>query len=210
MNHGTRSCYVYWKCRCDECRAADSAYGRALYWGHAKKYRHPGDRSLPAEGTRRRLRALIALGWPSDALAGRLGLETRQGVLLMGVSGRVSVRNARRVDALYAELSMTPGPSRKSREVAARQGWPPPLAWDDIDDPDEVPLIGSRKPGAVDDLAVEFFLDGRIEFSRLTRGEGTEAVRRLAARGMTRGQLAELTGLSDDAADKRLCRVRAA
>lgn len=31
MKHGTRSCYVHHKCRCDECKAAQAAYQRALY-----------------------------------------------------------------------------------------------------------------------------------------------------------------------------------
>lgn len=31
MNHGTRSCYVHHKCRCEECKAAQAAYQRALY-----------------------------------------------------------------------------------------------------------------------------------------------------------------------------------
>lgn len=33
--HGTRAMYVRQKCRCDDCRAANAAYARARYQGHA-------------------------------------------------------------------------------------------------------------------------------------------------------------------------------
>ena len=38
---------------------------------------------------------------------------------------------------------MRPGPSARNR----RLGYPPPLAWDDIDDPDATPDIGARARG---------------------------------------------------------------
>lgn len=33
--HGTRAMYVRQKCRCEDCRAANAAYGRARYESHA-------------------------------------------------------------------------------------------------------------------------------------------------------------------------------
>lgn len=31
MNHGTRTCYVHHKCRCDLCKAAQAEYQRKVY-----------------------------------------------------------------------------------------------------------------------------------------------------------------------------------
>ncbi|UEJ83967.1 hypothetical protein Bra3105_06555 [Brachybacterium halotolerans subsp. kimchii] len=38
--HGTRAMYVRQKCRCEDCRAANAAYGRARYQGHAQLQRN--------------------------------------------------------------------------------------------------------------------------------------------------------------------------
>jgi hypothetical protein len=45
------------------------------------------------------------------------------------------------VRVVYDRMSMTPGTSAYARNRAERQGWLPPLAWDDemIEDPDYVP-----------------------------------------------------------------------
>ena len=48
-----------------------------------------------------------------------------------------------RIAAAYDELAMRPGPSARNR----RLGYPPPLAWDDIDDPAATPDLGARARG---------------------------------------------------------------
>ncbi len=96
-----------------------------------------GDR-VSAAGTLRRLQALRALGWPETVLAQRLGVKR----LRLGQGGWVRRRVARAVRELYDELSMTPGPSQRTRARAVRAGLVPPLAWDDdeLDDPGAVPV----------------------------------------------------------------------
>jgi hypothetical protein len=50
--------------------------------------------------------------------------------------------------ALYDDLSMTPadGPGAwRALSDARKHGWAPPLAWDDIDDPNETPDTGEVK-----------------------------------------------------------------
>jgi hypothetical protein len=97
-------------------------------------------RSVPASGTQRRIRALMAIGWTSADIATRAGWGTPQAVTeLLAVRRTVFVATAATIAAIYDDLCMTPGPSEKNRRDAQRKGWPPPLAWDDIDDPDEAP-----------------------------------------------------------------------
>jgi hypothetical protein len=100
-----------------------------------------------ATGTRRRLRALIAIGHPAAGLARRAGLSP------LAVSGIVRGHTATVTPATYAAVrdlyrqlwdqppaESTPA-QRHAAEVARRRaerhGWPPPMGLDDnrIDDP---------------------------------------------------------------------------
>lgn len=95
-------------------------------------------------GTRRRLRALAAIGWSQAAIAAHLGVAPRTILRLRSASHPISAAHRELVRALYGQLQhVTPaGPdARQARRWAARAGWPPPAAWDDdtMDDPD--PLI---------------------------------------------------------------------
>ena len=99
---------------------------------------------VDSTGTRRRLQALVASGWPLYVLAGRAGLSRENIWKRLGVTlTRVSTRDA--VRRLYDELwdadpiahGVRPQSVAKARARGLREGWPPPLAWDDdeIDDP---------------------------------------------------------------------------
>lgn len=144
----------------------------------------PPVRSVDATGTRRRLQALAALGWPLDAIAERCGVNRR--TLSRALADTtVTVTLAARVAAAYDQLSMTRGPSAGTRGRAARRGWAPPLAWDDetIDDPATqpcgLPSRGDRQ--LVDDVAVDRFLAGNPV--SLTRPERAAVAARLAGQG---------------------------
>ena len=96
-----------------------------------------------ATGSRRRLQALSAIGWTLPDLAARttVAFATLRGIR----DGRhVTVLSpiAATITSLFESLAMTPGPSSVSRRAALRNGWAPPLAWDDesIDDPTVGPL----------------------------------------------------------------------
>lgn len=94
---------------------------------------------VPALGSRRRLQALIAMGWTQTYLAERIGWTVANLCSITnGKKDRIIQRTASDIGTLYEELSMSFGPSLRSRNHAFRKGWAPPLAWDDIDDPDEV------------------------------------------------------------------------
>ncbi len=98
---------------------------------------------VPAVGTLRRLKALAAIGWSLRDQGIMLG-HTRSYVLQLVSRPPVEVLSstAVKVDDLYRKLSMTTGPSSSARSRAQSKGWPPPLAWDNIDDPNETPDMG--------------------------------------------------------------------
>lgn len=95
---------------------------------------------LPATGTRRRLRALQAMGWrlrDINALTGHdIGALVRDNYTVV----RASI--AARVADVYDDLWDKPGPSDVTRQRALVRGFAPPMAWDDecIDDPKARPL----------------------------------------------------------------------
>lgn len=107
----------------------------------------PGAR-VDSTGTRRRLQALMAIGWPLPVIAAQLG---RTGANLARSMDRASINadTARQIADLYeciwdkvppqmaaAQRSATD----ETRSHARQQGWLPPLGWDDIDnDPDPTP-----------------------------------------------------------------------
>lgn len=97
-------------------------------------------RGVDATGSRRRVQALAWMGWPNRAIAERIGCTPR--TLPTELSrGRVSVRLAQRITAVYDELSGLSGPSKIAAAKARQYGWAPPAAWDEdaIDDPTAKP-----------------------------------------------------------------------
>ncbi|MER7070950.1 hypothetical protein [Terrabacter sp. NPDC000476] len=114
-----------------------------------------GGAVLDGTGTRRRLRALMALGWSQSKLARRMGYEVRNFCVLINGDRDVTAKTARSVRAIYDELWNTQPPQAtrgdkgaytRSLRYAAERSWAPPLAWDDdsIDDPAAVPDLGEQ------------------------------------------------------------------
>ena len=94
--------------------------------------------SVVAVGTARRLRALVAYGYPQRDLCARIGQSTGWcSDVVTGRSERVTASSARAVADLFRQLQMVPGTDRNARRRAKAKGWLPPLAWDEdrIDDP---------------------------------------------------------------------------
>lgn len=131
--HGTWAGYVA-GCRSDCCREAARLYQkRRVYEGTP--------RLVSSLGLRRRIQALACLGWDMYAIAREadIGRETvRQWTLHETVQRRTHERMAE----AYERLSMRLPPettrmerlnASRTRNRAARNGWAPPLAWDDID-----------------------------------------------------------------------------
>ena len=103
-------------------------------------------------GTRRRLQALIANGWPQLRLGEEMGIKHHRLIWDHVRQDVVAADTARRVHDLYEQLwnvdPETRGVSARfaaeARARAAANGWVPPGAWDDdyIDSPAATPDIG--------------------------------------------------------------------
>jgi transcriptional regulator len=100
-------------------------------------------------GTRRRVQALMCLGWSQREQADRVGIDQRT-FSAINTYDRIAASTARAVRDLYDELSMTVAPSSQgsnyARTYAKKRGYAPPLAWDDdsIDDPKARPDFGKK------------------------------------------------------------------
>lgn len=141
VRHGTINAYCRDGCRCPEAVKAKRRYDKLRLTYPARFKR------VDAAGCRRRIQALVAIGWPMDVLAARVG-ESPSAIRHVIYRKYVYLPTVRKVTRLYDELSMIQGPSNLSRLAAARKGWPPPLAWDDdlIDDPTAVPVGANGVP----------------------------------------------------------------
>lgn len=204
--HGTRQAYVMDRCRCDDCRTyrtedARKQRTRSLHraWNVAPEW------LVDATGTHRRIQALQVLGWSSGTLGARLGI-TYQGFQQFLTVPRVTRETAAKVVALYDELwdqqpPETCKPERiaaaKTRNYARRQGWVPPLAWDDdeLDDPAARPHVTPQpQMPTVDEVKIQRRIDGQLV--ELTKPEMHEAHRRLEARGWSAKQIAAKLGIT--------------
>jgi hypothetical protein len=93
---------------------------------------------VDATGTGRKVRALVAIGWSQAEIGRRIGVSASNVADYTNATfaSRITAGRWVRIDDLWRDLCMTPGPSLRARRHAAARGWPPPLAWDDIDDID--------------------------------------------------------------------------
>lgn len=162
-------------------------------------------------GTRRRLRALIALGWSQSKLAARLGMTgANLGTLIRGDSA-VQKRTADKVVVLYAQLSMTLPPqvthhekvaAARSRNYAKKRGWLPPLAYDDgdLDAPEGQPAAIHQDDDAGGDYLDHAAIERRIagDRVRITKTEAAEVVHRMRAAGRSWNDIETITGLKPD------------
>ncbi|MFH8591238.1 hypothetical protein [Streptomyces rimosus] len=143
---------------------------------------------IDATGTRRRLQALVAGGWPQACLATLLHMPPGSITALLARE-RVCVRTARAVRALYDRLwcadprghGVGAQAYSRARHQARNRHWAPVGAWDDdtLDDPAAVSNIGDTR--------------------RLTRSERA-AVRRdeiahLASFGLSEHEIAARIGM---------------
>jgi hypothetical protein len=182
--------------------------------------RAPSSR-VDATGTRRRLQALIAIGWPAELLADPLG--RRPNSLLRSMTGQsVTARTAYEVASLYERLWNTTPPrmtgeqravADAARAHAAARGWLPPLAWDDIDT-DPAPPKSTASPSwphDMDEIAVERAVAGdNVSYDDLTALEQQEVVRRLTARGSSIRDIAALLGTTKRTVSRRRASLGAA
>lgn len=196
--HGDNRRYLKMRCRCQPCREAHTR--------HQTRWRMVGKpTTVEATVPARKIRALSALGWSHPELASHLGVTaSRVGEVARQKYPRVSVKTARKVDALYRRLCMTPAPdgfaATRAKSAAAAKGYAPPLAWDDIDDPAASPDMGASSVGA-DPIEWKWLIDGGEDPIRAAErlGVGVAAISRTARR---RG-LHDIARLADAARPSR-------
>lgn len=207
--HGTAVMYVNDHCRCDPCRKAHNAK-----MGHRRRmvaYGRWGDNAIiPAVGSRRRIEALMTLGWSLPRLAEQLGISHSVLWHKLGQS-KITPPVAKRIAELYDRLwDQRPTPANgaeacgitKTVNRAKRLRYAPPLAWDDdtIDDPDTQPQHRVTAPSHqhVDEIAV-------AERRPTTRAEVDLVVDELTRSGLSHRQIAVMI----DAAERTVLRARA-
>lgn len=163
---------------------------------------------IDGTGTRRRLQALVAIGWSGSELMRRLGrIPTNFGVLVGG--DQVKAHTARAVRELYDQLWNTAPPetsreekisASRSRRHALERGWLPPMAWDDdtIDQPDVAHEPDQDEQP--DHVAVERVLAGHP--AGLRRVDRLELARRVLASGGGASRVSTLLNYSGAQARK--------
>lgn len=146
----------------------------------------PNDYVTDATGTVRRIRALARIGWTYTHIADAARTSRR----IEHYAGQKWVTHevAAAIDRAYDLLSMTPGPSFRTANRAAKAGWLPPLAWDDasLDDPAAQPAEAAAddQHEDYDPITVALAVDGRLTHEQIShrRADLIETVRRLAPR----------------------------
>lgn len=144
----------------------------------------PDKALVDATAARRMVQGLAAVGWSITKQAEARGQLVSNQLRLTGAES-VTAATEREIFDLYDRWSMRPPPDtwqvRRSKALASRNLWFPPLAWDDdtIGDPDALPvLLLPVKPVDRDlELAVQHVVAGhQVEVSAEAR---REIVRRL-------------------------------
>ncbi len=147
--------------------------------------------SVDRTGTVRRLRALMANGWPARELARRLGCHTPS--LQIRTGRRVTSSTAAAVRALYAQLHDVQGPSPRTASLYRNRGYLTPGWWDEdtIDDPRYAPALEQLVTAA--------------ELEAQERAHWLLEVHRLTERGLSAQHIATRTGTYR----RRVARARA-
>ena len=132
-------------------------------------------------GTRRRVQALMALGWHLTAIAADAGVPPCTIRRILDGADVCIAATRRKVAATYDRLwNRTPPTTRshldsRARNLARRSGWPPPMAWDDdtIDDPAAVPEPGtSGARGATEEDIADCIAGGETSVHAVARRVG--------------------------------------
>lgn len=175
--HGTTARYRS-GCRCDDCRRANTRYDQYRRLDMLRGI----ERTVDVTGTRRRVQALHCHGYSLAMVAEAAGYRSLQAISRAINRTRVTVATRDRIAAAFDALMAEPGPSRASRQRAARMGFSPAHAWLNIDDPNETPDPGyqshrSRRDRYVDPVVVERILGGDFTLAATTtKAEKVEVV----------------------------------
>lgn len=133
VRHFSASAYYY------GCKSPEAKQRRSE---QRKRSDYLAKRGMPARvsavGFIRRYRALCCLGWTTDTQIEMAGI--RFDITHIMRRGHVHRSTHDAMVKLYDRLWDTPGPSSRTRLLAKRKGWLPPMAWDDdeLDNPEHI------------------------------------------------------------------------
>lgn len=149
--HGTNAGYLAHR-RANEPACEDCRIGRARFERFRRYDAELGrPRKLPSIGARRRVRALQRMGWSLRMIASEAGWNSPEALQYVMRSESVNRRSWLRIADVYERLSMQVPPvtsaTARAKNRAIRLGYPAPLAWDNIDDPNEQPAEPEKVDG---------------------------------------------------------------
>lgn len=215
--HGARAtCLKDHRCACQPCQDADNE--RTRYWRRQKAYGRVY--RVPVTGVRRRIEALYTLGWSTVRIGQELGCKpaTIQR-WLQGDAAFVRKETHDRMADLYERLWNQPPSSDTWAErvgigrtlaFARRQGFQPPLAWDDIDRDPEPPAFIDWEGRDVDMVAVERAMEPDGDAEGLNAAERSALAELAVSRGWTHHGIYKRFGISAQRASKRVREQKAA
>lgn len=156
--------------------------------------------------TRRKLHALAHQGWSPNHVGVTYGIPVATLYdVAKGSSDAVRIEVAACVDKAFNDLRNKTGLSEQVRRKARHERWPAIGAWDNIDNPREMPkgVPGmpvpkrqrSRPRDAVDPQRVEQACSGHHD-KDLTHAERTVVVNRLRDAGLQSGQITTRAGIT--------------
>lgn len=200
MRHGTITMATTGGCSCGPCRTAQTRYVKQ--WRLARQRGHEFQvSSLPS---RRKIGALWAIGVTTTMIADAAGYSSRASISNTLRKPIILARTEERIEKAYRELEMAIVPPSRgasaARAKAKRQGWLPPLAYDDIHQGivAKVEREAKRAPSdRLDFLEVDYVLqyaDWDYAKSSLSRLEKAEVMRLWLASGRSEAELCRLTG----------------
>ncbi|MEU6206385.1 hypothetical protein ABZ814_22705 [Micromonospora musae] len=189
-HHGTYWAYDKYGCRC---------LNAAVDASRIRQIRRNGPTGLirPALGAVRTARGLAAYGCTVKQIALATGLSDRLIAQLQAGKDTIRASKDRQLRVVAERLIASPPPTgggaTRARLTAQRNGWFPLLAWDDIDDPQAQPNLGSDHRGDdYDPITVAIACDGRLTYQQIAAHwpDVIETLRRLATR-MTDKEIAD-------------------
>jgi hypothetical protein len=140
---------------CQPCRVAGTRYMKR----RRMRVQNGEELMVPRLGAKRRIQALMALGWTGTDIAHACGWADRASVSQVisppdrgqlgdrGIFRKTHDAICKAYDDMSMQLPEITSARSRVRNTARTLGWPVPLAWDDgsIDDPDARPNLGTIK-----------------------------------------------------------------
>lgn len=186
--HGTEWLYTRPTnpCRCPDARQAAR--------DNRRRRRHGNPLRTSSVGHVRRLRACAAMGWRPQHLGSKMGWSAQQVWNFLNAPSRtIDPATARKVESVFTELHMTPGPDQAYAKRCRSKGWVTAMAWDDIDSDGRPQAKVRGDKAAYDEVVVHLVLVGRRP-RWVREADRNEVIRRVLGHGGDASEAARLLG----------------